>query len=148
MIHALIAGALALSAASAAAQGEGEAPRWATEVTRELMSPFCPGVTIAECPSDQAKSLSAWIVEQAREGRSRDDVLAQLYDRYGDQVRATPRAEGFGVTAYVIPALAFVAGGVGLALFLRRATRAAPPPVPSAPLDPAQERRLDEALSR
>ena len=87
------------------------------------MSPFCPGVTIAECPSTQAKSLAAWIVVQAESGRSKEDVLDQLYERYGDEVRAAPRAEGFGLAAYAVPALGFLGGGIAVVLFLRRATR-------------------------
>ena len=98
-------------------------PRWATEVTRELMSPFCPGVTIAECPSGQAKSLAAWIVVQADSGRSKDEVLETLYERYGDQVRAAPRAQGFGLAAYAVPIVVFVFGGIGVGLFLWRSTR-------------------------
>jgi len=108
----------------ASAEDVGEStPRWATEVTRELMSPFCPGVTIAECPSSQAKSLAAWIVVQADEGRSEEEVMAQLYDRYGDQVRAAPRAEGFGLAAYAVPIAVFLLGGAGVGVFLWRATR-------------------------
>lgn len=125
----LIAALLGLwLAAPAAAQpvSDSEAqttPRWATEVTRELMSPFCPGVTVAECPSSQARSLEAWIVVQADSGRSKDEVLADLYDRYGDQVRAAPRAEGFGLAAYLVPIAVFVFGGIGVGLFLWRSTR-------------------------
>lgn len=105
------------------ASAEEPTPRWATEVTRELMSPFCPGVTIAECPSDQAKSLAAWIVVQADSGASKQEVLDTLYARYGDQVRAAPRAEGFGLAAYLVPIAVFAVGGVAVGLFLWRSTR-------------------------
>jgi cytochrome c-type biogenesis protein CcmH/NrfF len=97
---------LALPAA-AAAEPEG----WAYEVSHEIMSPFCPGRSLADCPSPQAESLRAWIVVQEATGRSRADVEAELLERYGDVIRAAPRAEGIGLAAYVIPLAAFVGGG-------------------------------------
>ena len=58
--------------------------------------------------------------------------------------------EGLGIASYVIPIVAFLAGGGLLAWFLRRATRdaAEEPRLPQEPLDPELERLLDEELSR
>jgi cytochrome c-type biogenesis protein CcmH/NrfF len=113
------------------------APPWAYELAAELMSPFCPGRTLADCPSPNAASIRMWIVVQAAAGRTRDDVQAELYERYGDVMRPAPRAEGFGLL---------------VALVLRRMTRrgAAPAQAVAAPrpLDPELERRVDEELAR
>ena len=43
-----------------------------------------------------------------------------LYERFGDQIRTTPRAEGWGLAAYVIPVVAFVLFGGVVLLVLRR----------------------------
>jgi cytochrome c-type biogenesis protein CcmH/NrfF len=129
-----------------------DAPAWAYELASELMSPFCPGRTLADCPSPAAASIRMWIVVQAAAGRTREDVEGELYERYGDAIRAAPRAEGLGLTAYVVPVAAFVAGGLLVAFVLRRMTRggsAAPPPAVAAhALDPELERRVDEELAR
>jgi cytochrome c-type biogenesis protein CcmH len=126
-----------------------DAPDWAHRLPNELMSPFCPGVTLAECTSSHASQLKMWILVQAAAGRGEEDVRGELYERYGDQIRPTPKAEGIGIAAYVIPVVAFLAGGGLVTLVLRRATRGGAPPVaPDAPLDPERERRLDEVLSR
>ena len=45
---------------------------------------------------------------------------ASLYARFGDQIRTTPRAEGWGLAAYVIPVVAFVFFGVVVVWVLRR----------------------------
>ena len=128
--------------------GASDAPRWAQQLPNELMSPFCPGVTLAECPSPQAGSLKMWILVQAAAGRGEEDVREELYARYGDQIRPTPKAEGFGIAAYVIPVAAFLGGGGLVAWFLRRSTRRGDredaPPVTA--LDPEVERKLDEML--
>ena len=73
--------------------------------------------------------------------------------RFGERVLSAPRPEGFGLTAYLVPVLAFVAGGVLVTAFLRRQTReaaAAPRPVaaPAGTGDPELERLVDEELSR
>jgi cytochrome c-type biogenesis protein CcmH/NrfF len=145
--------ALALAFALVAAPSPGSAAPegWAYEVAAELMSPFCPGRTLADCPSDQAKSLVLWIVMQEAAGRTRADVEEELYARYGEVMRPAPRAEGIGLTAYLIPALAFAAGGALVGVFLRRQTRgrqaalaSATPPAP----DPELERMVDQELAR
>jgi cytochrome c-type biogenesis protein CcmH len=126
------------------------APSWAYDLAQELMSPFCPGRSLADCPSQDAASLRMWILVQAAAGRTRADVEDELYARYGEVIRARPKAEGFGTAAYLIPVAVFAGGGALVLWFLRRATRrAAEQPTPATPkLDPELERRLDEALSR
>ena len=125
---------------------------WAYDLADEMMSPFCPGRTLAECPSGQAETLRMWLLVQEASGRSREEVEAELLERYGDVILAAPRAEGVGIAAYALPVLAFLAGGVLVFAFLRRQTRAAAAesaaePGPAA-LDPELERMVDEELSR
>ena len=111
------------------------------------MSPFCPGRSLADCPSPDAASMRMWILVQAAAGRTRADVEEELYARYGEMIRSAPKAEGIGAAAYWMPAAVFVAGGALVVWFLRRATRRVAPGEPSArPLDPEVERKLDELL--
>ena len=149
--HALAVLVLALGfAAPAVADGP---PDWAYQVPAELMSPFCPGRTLADCPSPAAESMRLWILTQAAAGRTREDIEAELFARYGDIMRSAPRAEGFGLGAYLFPLAAFAAGGVLVAFVLRRLTRPAPgaevaPPAAPPPSDPELERLVDEELAR
>jgi cytochrome c-type biogenesis protein CcmH/NrfF len=137
---------LALPAAAQSAEPEG----WGYELSHEIMSPFCPGRSLADCPSPQAESLRAWIVIQEATGRSRADVEAELLERFGDVILSAPRAEGIGLAAYAIPVLAFLAGGVLVGVVLRRITRAgSAPAAPAAEsLDPELARLVDEDLAR
>jgi cytochrome c-type biogenesis protein CcmH/NrfF len=137
----------------AATRSLAEEPEgWAYDLANELMSPYCPGRTLAECPSPQADTLRVWLIVQEAAGREREEVLAELFERFGDVIRAAPRPEGFGLAAYLVPVLVFLAGGVLVAVVLRRFTRARPLPVaevsPDEPLDPELERLIDEDLSR
>jgi cytochrome c-type biogenesis protein CcmH/NrfF len=89
-----------------------------------------------------------WLIIQEAAGRSREDVEAELFERYGNVLRPAPLAEGFGLTAYVFPVIAFFAGGVVVVVFLRRQTRVTATPEPSshAP-DPELERVIDQELA-
>lgn len=141
---------LAIATAAPADESPGAPRGWSYELWSELMSPFCPGRTLADCPSGDAESLRLWILVQEAAGRSRQDVQAELIERYGEVVLSAPRARGIGVAAYAIPVLAFLAGGALVVAFLRRQTRRAAleshAPAPSAPLDPELELRLDREL--
>ena len=97
-----------------------KAPDWAYAMAHELMSPYCPGRTLAECPSPQATELRFWILTQAAAGVSEEDVREMLAERFGDILLAAPRAEGWGLSAYVVPIGFFVLGGPVVFLIIRR----------------------------
>ena len=142
--------ALALVAPAAFAQSaEDETEGWAWPYFNEVMSPFCPGRTLSACTSGQADTLRMWILVQEAAGRSQEDVHAELIAKYGDVVLSAPRPAGFGVTAYALPALFFLGGGLVVVVFLKRQTRSAREAAPAAtppPLDPEIERAIDEEL--
>ncbi|MBW2241333.1 MAG: cytochrome c-type biogenesis protein CcmH [Deltaproteobacteria bacterium] len=146
---ALLAGFAALLLATPAFAEEG----WGYELSGNLMSPYCPGRALSECPSPKAGELRAWIVDQEKAGRSREEVEAQLYERFGEELRQAPKAEGVGLVSYAVPIVLFAAGGLLVGVFLRRnrssriqgeslATSQASPPAPDEDL----ERMLDEEL--
>ena len=133
------------------AWAEAEPEGWSYELAHELMSPYCPGRTLAECPSDKADTLRMWMHVQEASGRSQAEVTAELVERFGEQVLSAPRPEGFGLAAYFVPPLAFLAGGWLVWHFLRKQTReaaAAPRPAAAGPSDPELERLVDEELSQ
>jgi cytochrome c-type biogenesis protein CcmH/NrfF len=125
---------------------------WSYRLSNEVMSPYCPGRSLSDCPSPQAAELREWIVEQENAGVSRSEVEQELYRVFGDQLRQAPRAEGMGLVAYLIPALAFAAGGALVTVFLRRqrsstgGANGAPPP--DASPDPDLEQLVEEELRR
>jgi len=143
---AIVALALAVSPSTAGAED------WAYRYFGEVMSPFCPGRTLAACTSPQADSLRMWILAQEKAGRSQEDVHRELVARYGDVILSAPRAQGFGMAAYLIPLAIFLAGGLLVGIFLWRQTRAAAEQAaeapPAEPLDPEIERVIDEELAR
>ena len=124
---------------------------WSRDLSNDLMSPYCPGRALNDCPSPQAAELRAWIEEQERQGRTRVDVEAQVERLYGDVVLSAPRAQGWGLTAYLVPVGAILLGGMGVLLVLSRRRRGPGPDDEEGPetaqrLDPELERIVDEEL--
>lgn len=147
LLVALALGVGLLGAAPAAASG------WGYELADTLMSPYCPGRALSECPSPNAEKLRQWILEQEQAGRSRVEVEEQLYAQFGEQLRQAPKAEGVGLVSYAVPLLLFLGGGVLVAVFFQRirgAEKPAPPPATAAAVpasaDADLERQLDEEL--
>jgi cytochrome c-type biogenesis protein CcmH/NrfF len=139
-----LAALIVLAAAAAGAEPRG----WSQTLERELMSPYCPGRSLVECPSPQATELRLWIAAQEEAGVPRATVEARLFEEFGEQLRHGPPAEGWGLWAYLTPALALLAGGAGVVVFLRRQQRSAAPLAAPAPalVDPELAREVDREL--
>jgi cytochrome c-type biogenesis protein CcmH len=152
--------ALALGATSAAAQQAGapsadsaHSPAPARDMTRAnkllgtVMSPFCPGLTLANCPSVNAETLRVSVRARLEAGESPDSIVESLVAAFGEGVRGAPRARGLGLLLWVLPGAALGVGGLGVAWWLRRRTARLPlPPAPEAGLTPAEAARLASAL--
>ena len=96
----------------------------ANRISEQVMSPFCPGVTLHDCPSPQADALRERIRGWAAAGQSEDRIMERLVAEYGEEVRATPPGDGGGITAWVVPALVAVAGATTAGFLARRWTKA------------------------
>jgi cytochrome c-type biogenesis protein CcmH/NrfF len=125
------------SSSVAASQG------WSSELERELMSPYCPGSSLVECPSPAATELRLWIRAQEAAGVPRASVEARLFEEFGDKLLHAPRAEGWGLWAYLVPGAVLLGGGVFVLGFLRRQTA----PAAAVTLgDPDLAREVDREL--
>lgn len=101
-----------------------DAARTAREVINHTMSPFCPGLLLANCTSLSADSLRRAILARAEAGASRKIIEGELIAAYGESVRAAPEARGFGLVAWLTPAVLLLVAGVGTAAWVHRVTRA------------------------
>ena len=136
---------LALIASPAAAAGADQA---ANDLSTEIMSPFCPGVTLHECPSAEAIELRNEIEEWFRSGSSEDEIMARLEAEYGRGIRAAPAPEGMGLAAWVVSGLALMAAVAVGAVLIRKWSRGKQETPDRAPMDATDRLRLDEELAR
>ena len=141
-VAALVAVALLMLVAPAGAAADDVAER----VSHQVMSPFCPGLTLHDCPSQKAVELRSQIERWAAAGWSEARIMNELESEYGPRIRAVPAADGDGLLAWVIP-LAVVALGAGIAwTLIRRWARERDEPA-APPLAPADRARVESALA-
>ena len=111
-----------LMVAVAAAPAVGGPADVATDISNEIMSPFCDGVTLHDCPSQEALDLRAQIQGWASAGWSRERIYERLESEFGASIRATPPSSGAGSLAWILPGLALLAGSAAAYSFARRWT--------------------------
>jgi cytochrome c-type biogenesis protein CcmH len=128
----LIVAALALMLAVAPASAHAATPQTTiNDVEGEVMCPIC-GTLLELAESPQAQRERAFVKRQIAAGKSKDEVKDALVAQYGRAVLAVPGGSGFDLSAYLVPAIAFVVAAVALALGVRRWRRAGKPPRPEA----------------
>jgi cytochrome c-type biogenesis protein CcmH len=134
---------LVLLAAPALANPEDTA----NYVSQNVMSPYCEGVTLHDCPSREAQDLRAQITTWAEQGMTRGEIIDRLVAEFGPQVRAVPSSEGAGILAWVLPALVLLIGALVAVVLARRFSARAPAdPVSADAITPEQRARLDAEL--
>ena len=122
------------------------------DIEDEVMCPIC-GTLLELAQSPQAERERAYISGLIAEGRTKSEIKDELVAQYGDRVLALPGDSGFDLSAYLVPAIAFLAAAVALAISVWRWRGRSRPPggdgddPPDAPTDEESE-RLEADLAR
>jgi cytochrome c-type biogenesis protein CcmH len=125
------------------------------ELEGQLMCPICQGETLAQSDAPAAQRIKAYIQQRIAAGDTRSEIKQKLVDQWGKRILAAPPRHGFDLLAWALPLVGLI-GGAGVLGFLAwRWTRVREPePEPQRwslnghPLEPDEERRLDEELAR
>jgi cytochrome c-type biogenesis protein CcmH/NrfF len=132
-----------------AGQTDAEHARRAHALSSKLMSPFCPGSTLATCTSPQAAKWRTDIQKWVQEGVSEEEIRRRLSARAPghDLTGTATTAWGWGLP------IALAVGAVVLLVWLLRRFR--PPPPATTPAskekdtdDPSLDEKLDRELDR
>jgi cytochrome c-type biogenesis protein CcmH/NrfF len=130
------------TAAEAAAEVQARA------LFTEVMSPFCPGLTLADCPSPNAFTMRGDIERRLKNGESRQAIVDELVRTYGAQILADPSDTPIGSIVWGVPFAVSALAAAGLAFFLRRATRRRTAEAITTQAESPQMRsRVDEELA-
>ena len=116
----------------------------AQTIFTSVMSPYCPGRLLADCPSPAAFELRADILRRLESGETAADIERDLYRTFGDAIRAVPPARGWGRVLAIAPAIVLVLSAAALLWFIAHNRGHDEPPV--APADPELEERLQQEL--
>jgi cytochrome c-type biogenesis protein CcmH len=89
-------------------------------VAAELRCPVCQNLSVADSPSEMAGQMRALIRERLEAGQSREAIIAYFTEKYGEWILLSPRARGFNLLVWLLPAAATLAGIVGIGWTARR----------------------------
>ena len=123
----------------------------ANDISNKVMSPYCPGVTLHDCPSQKALDLRDDIESYARDGMTEAEIMNRLEADFGPAIRAEPSSDGAGILAWILPSIALLIG-VGLAWTLVRRWLGRTPRTEAAESQPMitvsgdERKRLDAEL--
>jgi cytochrome c-type biogenesis protein CcmH len=120
----LLVGALVLPQ-RALAQASTPTQREAQEIARTLKCPVCESQSVADSPSQLAQEMRGYIERRLEAGESRDAIVQDLTDRYGEGILLEPPRRGFTLIVWWLPIVSLAVGAAVVGLTLRRATRRA-----------------------
>jgi cytochrome c-type biogenesis protein CcmH len=143
--------ALLLTVTASAAQAAPAQRTSLHAVESEVMCVSC-GVPLAIAESPQADAERREITRLIEQGKTKQEILDSLVVTYGDRVLASPKDEGFGLAAYLVPIALVLAMLIALAVYLPRWRRNrdddSTPAADGPALTDADSQRLAEDLAR
>ena len=126
----LVLGLLAAGVALGAVALRGPAPartraEQVNAIAVGLRCPVCRDLSVADSPAPLAKQMRDTIAERLQQGRTPDQIRAELVASYGESILLTPPSRGIGLVPWIAPAVLLVAG-LAVALAAVRRWRARP----------------------
>jgi cytochrome c-type biogenesis protein CcmH len=112
-------------------------------LAKELRCLVCQNETLADSQADLAQDLRAQIREQMKAGKSDQEILSYLTDRYGQFVLYRPPVQPTTYLLWFGPFI-FLVGGLTL---LFRYVKQRRELIRESPLSAEQQRRIDEILN-
>lgn len=89
-------------------------------LTSELRCLVCQNQTIADSNADLAADLRRQVQEMLEQGKSREEIIQFMTDRYGDFVLYNPPFKGKTSILWIAPAIFLLVGLVTLFIIIRR----------------------------
>lgn len=139
--------ACALSTGMAAAQQtDGELNARTMAIAQELRCLVCQNQSLADSHAGLALDLRAQIEDQLRQGRSRQQILDYMTERYGSFILYKPPVQWSTLLLWLGPGLLLALAFTGFWLQLRR--RQSPASPSASPMDRTRIARLLEPEAR
>jgi len=116
------------------------------EVAGEYRCPVCQGESAAASDAPEAVEIKDLVRGWLQEGRSQAQIRRYLVADYGESILEKPPARGLGLLLWVLPAVAVLAGVLGLGLAFARWRSAGAPVIGAAEPADRQVVLADEAV--
>ncbi len=149
IVRVLAVAAVALALAGPAAAACTQPRTSLTYLEGQVMCPTCH-TTLDQSDSPAARQIEAFIRQRIAACATADQIKSELVQNFGAGILAAPPRKGFDLLAWWLPIGGVVGGALVLAFGVWRWSRGrSEDEIAAEPaLDPDEERRLDELLSR
>jgi cytochrome c-type biogenesis protein CcmH len=114
------------------------------DVASLLRCPVCQGLSVADSPASMAVNMKAEVKDLLAKGYADEQILAYFEHSYGEFVRLKPPLRGVNWLVWLGPLAALLAGGLVVALALRK-PRDAEAGAPAAAGIPGRDALPDDA---
>ncbi len=115
------------------------------DISKSLICPCGCGKTLDGCYCDTATTLKSEIEQALAEGKTRDQIVAELVDDYTDQILVTPQKSGLELTLWMFPIIVSVVGTVAIYQLTRRKASIPDSEVKSPIVEVEEEEKEKEA---
>jgi cytochrome c-type biogenesis protein CcmH len=109
----------------------------------------CPHLVVNRCGCSIADQIKGDIKKMIDQGMTEDQIIKSYVAQYGETVLAAPPKKGFQLTAWAIPFVAFIVGGLVLIAFLKRQQEKSQeiPPTTPEPTEQAKDEHYRKLLN-
>lgn len=142
LVGVILAGTSVIAKEAAPMAADPALEKKVNEIAAELRCLVCQNQTIADSHAGLAIDLKNQVREMVKQGKTRDDVVDYMVERYGDFVRYRPPVKPTTYLLWVGPFL-LLAGGITILVVNLRKRREM---VTDAPLSEAEHQKLDSIL--
>jgi cytochrome c-type biogenesis protein CcmH len=91
-------------------------------IASQLRCPVCQGQSLQESQSELSQQMKGVIREQIVAGNTDEQVLDYFVAKYGEWILLEPRAKGFNLAVYLLPAIMLLGGMAVLYVSVKRWT--------------------------
>lgn len=145
----IVLSAVIFNAGASAQESSPAIDKQTQEISSQVLSPFCPGRTLNDCPSSAASELKQKISGMLSAGKTREQVLNEMFATYGEEMRAAPKKEGFGLLAWLIPPAFLLAGLLFFFVWIKKHNQAATHhQSDGSTIDPEVLKKIEEEVSK
>ena len=80
----------------------------------------CPNLVLYSCSCGTAEKMRNEVDELIKKGMDSDAIVLSFIETYGERVLAAPKAEGFYLSAWLVPIFAVLGFGIVILVVLKR----------------------------
>lgn len=120
LLAVLLIAALGTSATVSAQAPDPNVDDQVLQISKGLYCPVCTGVPLDVCDTQACVQWRALIREKLLAGENEEQIRQYFVAQYGERVLGAPPPVGFNLSAYILPVLALLIGGVILFWTTRR----------------------------